>query len=277
MRSGAVAGASVALLWGASVAAPAALLVWMPIVLGVPHVASDLRYMLAPLPRGQRIASIAACSLLVALRAIALATGARLIPVEVAVVSAWLVGIIALGPTTLTRFAIALAAAVAIVFVPIGFATAATFAHNAIAVVAWLVVARPERRRAVRTVAWFAIAVALAMVLGPAIAGATGGDATRWMSLDSAARALFPGVPGGRALVVGFALMQALHYAVWLVWIPRAGPRGRLPLAVLAAALVVIAAGLVDATWARATYLALATFHIYLELVVLAATWARRR
>jgi hypothetical protein len=39
----------------------------------------------------------------------------------------------------------------------------------------------------------------------------------------------------------------------------------------------VIAAGCIDAHWARSTYLALATFHIYLEIVVLAARVARRR
>jgi hypothetical protein len=38
----------------------------------------------------------------------------------------------------------------------------------------------------------------------------------------------------------------------------------------------VIAAGAMNATWARATYLSLATFHVYLELVVLGARLARR-
>jgi len=279
MRSGAGGRTSgaLALVWGASVVAPAALLVWMPIVFGVPHVANDVRYMLAPLPRATRALSIVACVALVGLRAIALATGAHTIPIEVAVVGAWLVGAIALGPTTPLRFALAIAAAALIAVVPVGFATVALFAHNAIAIVAWLVVARPERRHAARAIAGIAAAIALALVLGPAIASATGGDATRWMTLDGAAATLFPGVPGGRALVVGFALMQAVHYAVWLVWIPRARRPARLPLVVVGATVAVIAAGVVDATWARATYLALATFHIYLEMVVLAAAWARRR
>jgi hypothetical protein len=47
-------------------------------------------------------------------------------------------------------------------------------------------------------------------------------------------------------------------------------------LCVAGATLTVIAAALVDAAWARATYLALATFHIHLELVVLGARAARR-
>src|SRR5262245_3831908 len=224
MRSGAGARASaaLALLWGASVVAPAALLVWMPIVLGVPHVANDLRYMLAPLPRATRALSVVACAALVGLRAISLATGAHTIPIEVGVVAVWLVGAIALGPTTPLRFAVAIAAAALIAVVPVRFAAVALFAHNAIAVVAWLVVARPERRHAARVLAGIVAAIALALVLGPAIAGVTGGDTTRWITLDGAAATLFPGVPGGRALVVGFALMQAVHYAIWLVWIPRA-------------------------------------------------------
>jgi hypothetical protein len=67
--------------------------------------------------------------------------------------------------------------------------------------------------------------------------------------------------------------LQAVHYAVWLAWIPRALP----PVAAIVGAGVVVAAGCIDATWARSTYLALATFHIYLEIVVLAARLVRRR
>jgi hypothetical protein len=48
-------------------------------------------------------------------------------------------------------------------------------------------------------------------------------------------------------------------------------------LVIVASTLLVIAAALVDARWARTTYLALATFHIYLELVVLGARAARGR
>ena len=61
-------------------------------------------------------------------------------------------------------------------------------------------------------------------------------------------------------------------------WVPRGA--ARMPtkpwLLVVAATLVVVGAALVNPAWARTTYLALATFHIYLELVVLSARAARR-
>jgi hypothetical protein len=121
------------------------------------------------------------------------------------------------------------------------------------------------------------------VIAGPTIAAATGGGATPWLTVESAGRALFPGVPATAAagLVIAFAFLQAIHYAIWLVWLPndlRARPAGPLPaLAVAAATLVVVGAAVVaDPAWARTTYLALATFHIYLELVVLGLWLARR-
>jgi len=85
-------------------------------------------------------------------------------------------------------------------------------------------------------------------------------------------------LPAARGLMIAFTFLQAVHYAVWLDWIPSGAPR--MPtkpwLLVTAGTLVVITAALVDPAWARTTYLALATFHIYLELVVLAARGARR-
>lgn len=255
----------IALLCLAAIAAPAVLIVWMPIVLGVPHVGNDLRLLVAPLPRWPRALAVIACGLLLVLRVIAVATGVVLMRAEAVVVAGWLLAMVSLAPTTPARFAAVAACAVAVIALPVTFATAAAFAHNLAAVVAWIVLARPGRRRAITMIAALAVALALAMFVGPHVAG-------QGALLDKAAQTLFPGLPHGRALIIGFTLLQAVHYAMWLVYMPRRWP----PALALAGGAVVIAAGVMNATWARATYLSLATFHVYLELVVLAARLARR-
>jgi hypothetical protein len=203
----------------------AVLALWMPIVLGIPHVANDVRLLLVPMPRPERSVSIAACGLLVLLKLSALC-GHPFVHAEGVVVAAWLLAV--------TRTALAVPVAAAFVVWPVSFAFAAFAAHAVVGVILWIVMRRPR-----------ALAIA-AIAVGAALA---------WLA--------------GEPLV----FLQAVHYAVWLAWIPRALP----PTAALAGAGVMIAAGCVDAQWARATYLALASFHIYLEIVVLAARVARRR
>ena len=78
------------------------------------------------------------------------------------------------------------------------------------------------------------------------------------------------------AFLRAFIFLQGVHYAVWLAWIPAAKPARIHPL-VIVATIGVIAAGFVDARWTRTTYLALASFHIYLELIVLVVMAARRK
>jgi hypothetical protein len=289
--------AGLAVLCAATLVAPALLLVWMPIVLGVPHIASDLRYLVLPLPRRQVVVSLVACALLVSVKAAALVSSESHLRAEILVVATWLLSMIALEGTNRRNHALArhgngtarrrlgtwlfaTTAALVIVALPVQFAIAAAFLHNVVAIVAWLVVKRPARRDALAVLAAILGALGVLAVAGPAVAAWTGGAASPWLTVDKAAHAMFGGVPlaTARALMIGFAFLQAVHYAIWLDWIPRDRPR--LPtrpwLAVTAGTLVVIAAALVDAAWARTTYLALATFHIYLELVVLGARLARR-
>jgi hypothetical protein len=289
--------AGLAVLCAATLVAPALMLVWMPIVLGVPHVASDIRFLVLPLPHRQVVVSVAACIALVALKAASLTTGIPLLRVEMIVVATWLLLMLALARSTRRPHALqrhglarrsrpallwigAAFAAVAIIALPIQFAIVAAFAHNVVAIVAWLVVKRPSRRHAVDVIVMLVAAVAVLIAVGPAIASATGGDASPWLTIDKAASVMFGGLPlpTARALMIAFAFLQAVHYAVWLDWIPRDAPRmpTRPWLVVVAGTLVVIAAALVNPVWARTTYLALATFHIYLELVILGARLARR-
>lgn len=227
---------------------------WLPIAFGVPHVANDLRYLVAPLPPWQRIAALTGCALLVTLRAVAVATGVVLVQAEAIVVAAWLVAMVALAPTTRGRFAFVLAAAAAIVALPVPFALAAALAHNVVAVVAWVVITRPGRKRALVTAGALVAFTSLLVAAGP--------------RLEPLAQALHVPAP----FAIAFLSMQALHYLIWLVWIPDGAPAR---IAVLVG-LATVGAGCVNAAWTRATYLSLATFHIYLELVVLAARAARR-
>jgi hypothetical protein len=278
--------AGLAAVLAATVVAPAAMLVWMPIVLGVPHIASDIRYLLVPLPRRELVIGVVACAALVAVRAAAIATGAGLLRVEMVIVGGWLVASIAQAPARRGWSVGAAAVAAVIVLLPLAAAAIAALAHSLFAVVAWVVVARPDRRRRALVIGAVAAGAVVAFLAGPAIAGHTGGSTTAWLTLERAAATVFPGVDASVAagLIIAFAFLQAVHYAIWLAWIPAERGRGRRTpaarlglLAVGAGTLAVIAAAMVDPAWARTTYLGLATFHIYLELVVLAVWLARRR
>ena len=89
----------------------------------------------------------------------------------------------------------------------------AATAHNAVAVIAWAVVARPGRGRVA-----IATGALVATVAGAAARSAlTVADAG---ALAQAARALHV----SPALALAFLVMQAAHYLIWLVWIPRARP-----------------------------------------------------
>jgi hypothetical protein len=281
--------ARVAVLAGlvaASLFAPMVLLLWMPIVLGVPHLANDIRYLILPLPRRQRAITIAACAAFVAVAAGALVLGAPSGRAEAVVGSVWLLAMIATsGRLRPAAMAIAPIAWLLVVVLPTSAGVVAVFAHNLIGIVAWVVVAKPDRRHALAIGGTLVVTTALAVLAGPAMAQLSGGDSTPWGTLDAAAQALFAGAPVelARGLVVAFVFLQAVHYAIWLAWIPRAvrtrrgNKRGFVLAIVGALTLVVIAAAVVDVRWTRTTYLSLAMFHIYLELVVLAARVAKER
>jgi hypothetical protein len=116
------------------------------------------------------------------------------------------------------------------------------------------------------------------------------------MDLRDAAQTLAPGLPAGPAagIVTSFVLLQGVHYAVWLGWIPQESVRaegtltfrmtvrgwwrdfGAVGLAGIALAWAVVVLGaLVDARGARDAYLSVAAFHGYLELAMLAWLLAR--
>jgi hypothetical protein len=170
-------------------------------------------------------------------------------------------------------------------------------AHNLVALVVWLVLFRRGRRLALVPVG---IALAGAGVLASgALLGTTlrhGALSVGGLHLFAAADWLAPGLPDSRAIAVAtsFAFLQSVHYAIWLVAIPaadRPGEGGRswraafrdlvrdfTPAGVFTvAALTMLVAGfgLVHAASVRRLVLSLATFHVWLELAVLAYLLAR--
>jgi len=104
----------------------------------------------------------------------------------------------------------------------------------------------------------------------------------------------FANVKTAVGVTTAFVFLQAVHYSVWLSWIPqeqqqsRGTPTYRMSVRSLFAdlgtggvAAVVVAAGavLVGACFqlqrARSLYISLATFHGYVELALLAFFWGR--
>ena len=168
--------------------------------------------------------------------------------------------------------------------------------HNLVALVVWLALFRRGR------LALVPVAIALAgglLLASGALLGVTlrhGALSVAGLHLFAAADWLAPGLPDSRAIAVAtsFAFLQSVHYAIWLVAIPagdRPGEGGRswraafralvrdlTPSGVCAVAVLVLLVagfGLVHAASTRRLVLSLATFHVWLELAVLAYFLAR--
>lgn len=288
IASMALLGAGVAFLMAGLL--PVWALLFGPILMGVPHLAADLRYLVIR-PGWHRSAER---GLFVGVPL--LLTGVVGLP--------WLGMLVAVGavvstPSPIRKKLLPGLGAVGLVAVaaaaPVATAWAMLHLHNVVAMVLWWAW-RPGRLR------WLPLAL---FVLGNAlILGGFWDDALlsglskpAGASIGALFSELQPGLPmpWDVRLVVSFGFSQALHYGAWLRWIPeddraRYTPRplvaswraacadfgvaGALLVVGLSVALLVWAA--VDLVQARAGYLWVALFHGYLELAVLAA-WAVRR
>jgi hypothetical protein len=176
------------------------------------------------------------------------------------------------------------------------FRLALLHGHNLVALILWLALFRRGRLAFVP--------VAIALVGGVALAsGALVGVTLRHgvlsiagLHLFAAADWLAPGFPDVQAIAAAttFAFLQSVHYAIWLVAIPagdRPGEGGRswriafrdlvrdlTPVGVFTVAVLAIlvaGSGLVHPASTRRLVLSLATFHVWLELAVLAYFLAR--
>ena len=287
-------------LFAVTTVRPLWLFVLGPIILGIPHLASDARYLLIR----QRVArevvfvSIAATLVFLGIHALDLlhVAPAHWTGLEVATATAWIGAAIVAGAregknrvlyfvlvplAALGAFATWHAAMTRIVFAHL---------HNVVGVTAWILLFRKNRRTAILP------ALAIVVGVGLLLSGATfafAANAFRGFGFDlsTIGRGLAPGaspsVAAGAAL--SFVFLQSVHYAAWLVWIPQDNLPGQgtftfrmtarslradfglVALAVIALLAIALAStAAFDPHRAVATYMSLATFHGYFEIALLA-------
>ena len=288
--------------------APTFLLVAGPLLLGVPHLVSDLRHLvLRPaLPRLARPLFLAGSAALLAARALNDGGLWRTSHLEPALASALLLGAIALalpGARTV-RAVVALLVALPLVTCALLWPRESQLllghAHNVVALLLWaLLYARGTR---------IALGVALAitglgalLLLSPLawLGFQHGVESSFGLHSLAAADTLAPGITStslALGIVVSFAFLQSVHYAVWLHAIPQAATRGDASLtfgmsfralradlgpwglAVCAGlALLVPCAGVFAPLLTKSLYLSLASFHGYLELAAAALFFVQGR
>lgn len=275
---------------------PVVLLALGPILLGVPHVLSDVRYLVVRRGLHRRTLAVIA--------AVPLLASAIVGHVWLALAGAATVALFAsTSPTRRAVVAIGFGA-LAVVAARHRYVADLVFAHahNAIAVVLWLLWRPRIGRWHLAAIALYVLAAA-AIVLGLHEPWLTGLD-HRFVgfALEDATASLVPAAwqdrPISSRLVILFAFAQSIHYAVWLRLVPdddreRATPRtfraswralradlGPWLLGAFAlTALGVAVWALVDLGAARHGYLRAALFHGQLELMALAlvATEGRPR
>lgn len=288
--------------------APCWALVVSPLVLGVPHVAADVRYLVLRrrLPRVACVVVLGFAGAMLCLRALHESGALRAEPLrtEHAVGVCWLllgaIAGIAPRPWTL-RSAVVAAGALGVAFPALAFPETFRYAlmhgHNLVALLLWCTLFRRSVRLA-PLVLLVVLAVALLLASGVLlpITLRYGVLSIAGLHLFQAADWIAPGAGDvrGVSLTIAFAFLQSVHYAIWLVAIPQsdscaAGPptlrmkargleRDFGPIGawlVLAAFLVVAAAGAYDPLQTRNVYLSLASFHSWLELALLAYLGAR--
>ena len=304
-----LATAQIALLLAMTVTRPLWLFVVGPILLGVPHLASDVRYLVLRQRVARPVIVLGCVATLVMLGLRGLPLAHVFVPgaarIEVATGAAWVV--LALGAGSRERGSLVPMLAVPLLLA-VGLYAAAhaglarivlAQAHNVVGVGVWLLLFRRNRRAAILPLLALA-AGTLLLATGATLPWAmrAGGLEGLGVNLWRVGAYLAPGTAPatGAALALVFVFLQAVHYAVWLVWIPqdelpgqgtltfRMSGRGLVRdfgvvgLAIVAAGCVALAsAATFDARAAVGTYMSLAAFHGYLELAMLAYFAARGR
>lgn len=282
-----------------ALASSALIPLWMlalgPIVLGVPHIVSDVRYLVVRPGYHRRLE-------VWVLAAAPLAVGAFTGRVTWGFIGA--IGALVAARTTPRRRAIGLAVAVPLAIVtwrlPGWSELVFAHVHNFMGVALWWAW-RPRTTR----LHWIPLALfaaaSIALLLGAADpvlrwAASTGPTGATTMVRHIGALAPFAGPTFGARLVLLYAFAQSVHYGVWLRLVPeedrpRPAPRGfassyaalradfgGLPLIVFGALAVALAAWATrDLAVARSGYLRFAVVHGQLEFAAAALLWAEAR
>lgn len=274
--------------------------IWMlalgPILLGVPHILGDVRYLwIRPGHHRRALVWIAA--------------GAPLLVGAITAQVTWglagAAGALLVARATPLRRAAGLAVVAALAAVSIrhpGWANLAfAHLHNVIGVALWWAW-RPRRGRLHWIPLALFVAATVALLAGAAApllrltGGLRGPASAEPIGQHLAALAPFASPSFGLRLVLLYAFAQAVHYGVWLRLIPeedrpRPAPRtfagtyralrtdfGRFPLLAAVAGSAALAAwAIADLAAARTGYLRFASFHGQLELAAGALLWAERR
>jgi hypothetical protein len=286
-----------------TIVAPGLLFVLGPALLGVLHLASDVRYLVLrqDLPRRWIVAVVGLCAALAAVRVLEIAgvrahglatieaglgwgfgiTGACMGLWAASDRGAWVRGALAALPLCAVMV-LALAH-------PVEARAALAYAHNVVALVLWFVLFRHKRSYALVPLA-LALAASLALASGATLPWLRGDAPWTFTFMDEtlAAARRFP-ERTALGLGLSYVFLQAVHYAAWLTWIPQEETRSSATLTyrmsvraahrdfgtaglllVLGAAAVVIVLSFVAVHRTRAVYLSIAAFHAYLEIASLA-------
>lgn len=303
--------AGVALAVVLTLLAPGLLFMLGPALFGVAHLASDVRYLVLrrDLPRRWTTALAAGCLALLALRGLEMALPGRwpFAATEVGLGWAWAFSGVCAGvaasrsPVAVRRALVAGPAIVALMIAALARPSLArlVFAHlhNLVAIGLWLLLFRRRRRFALPALTLLALALVFC-VSGRALSYVHFGGPGTARFVDEMVFAWPAWMPQRTALGLGlaFVLLQALHYNVWLAWIPQEDVRceGTLSFRMSLRSLVrdlppvwlgltvLLALGVLSASFAdvhrtRQLYLSLSSFHGYLELAAGAFLFVRGR
>lgn len=307
LRVPTIASVQIALFFALAVCAPIVMFVVGPLLLGVPHLASDVRYLL--LRRRPARALVMVClGFAAALLCVRAASWLghplpRAYTIEIVLGTSWVLTALALGTRArpgrarapLLFVAIALAGAWMLAH-PLWTRLILAHGHNVFGVVLWFVLFRRAKRFAALPLALVGLGV-VALLSGSFLPTAlTVGDRAFGMHLAMLGRSLAPGADPHFAVsvVLSFVFLQSVHYATWLAWVPqeelpgqgtftfRMTARGLLrdfgaPLLMIFALLWAALAGwsLFSPQRALGAYISLVSFHAWLEFALAAYLWAR--
>jgi Flp pilus assembly pilin Flp len=306
-RIATIACASVLLAAFGAVYCPVLLFTLGPVLLGVAHVAADVRYLVLRrnLARWWQSTVWLGCLALIALRAL---EELRVVPRNARLEYSLAAAFIAVAPIAALRERGSLARA-GVASLALGAALAAAWqhpgsaryvflhAHNLIALVAWATVFRANKRCLLAPLAL--IGATTALLASGTLSQQTLGSpfalsfhlhvltVAHWLAPFQNARL-------GLGVATAYLFLQGVHYSAWLSWIPQQEQPGRgtftfrmtarslfADFGAPGVAAVALAAGalLIGACFnvqrSQSLYLSLATFHGYLELALLAFFWVR--
>jgi hypothetical protein len=287
-----------------SVLAPTFLLVMGPLVLGVPHLVADVRFLvLRPaLPRIVRGWLLGGALLLIGVRLAELAGFIVSLRSELLLATLWMGGGAVLGGGRVRDRRSAALGVLLTLFAaaawrwPGALRLGLAHGHNVVALGVWALAFCTARRRALGVVAVVGLAT-LVLVASPLgwLGFRHGVQHSFGLHVFAVTEQLAPfarSAPLALGVVSSFAFLQSMHYAVWLHAIPQEAARGEGTLSfrmsfralrdelgagglALAALLVLLVpmCGFFAPLRTQSLYLSLATFHGYLELGVLARWW----